>query len=156
MLPLPMNEFIQENWRAVGIDLEIIPLEWNALRVRYRKGFQDPENANVGMVNVSFGFAEPFSAFTRFFHSDFAPPKSTNLSPYVNPEVDRLLDQSELAFDPVERNRLLAKVNEIVADDAPWIFIVHDLNPRALSPKVKGFVQAQSWYQDLTLPWVEK
>ena len=45
MLPLPMNEFIQENWRAVGIDLEIIPLEWNTLRARYRKGFRDPENA---------------------------------------------------------------------------------------------------------------
>jgi peptide/nickel transport system substrate-binding protein len=73
-----------------------------------------------------------------------------------NPEVDRLLDQSEVTFDPAERDRLLAKVNEIVVDDAPWIFIVHDLNPRALSPKVKGFVQAQSWYQDLTLPWVEK
>jgi peptide/nickel transport system substrate-binding protein len=77
MLPLPMNEFIQENWRAVGIDLEIVPLEWNTLRTRYRKGFHYPENAQVGMVNVSFGFAEPFSAFTRFFHSDFAPPKST-------------------------------------------------------------------------------
>jgi peptide/nickel transport system substrate-binding protein len=51
---------------------------------------------------------------------------------------------------------LLGKVNEIVVDDVPWVFIVHDLNPRALSPKVKGFVQAQSWYQDLTLPWVEK
>jgi peptide/nickel transport system substrate-binding protein len=140
----------------LGIDLEIIPLEWNTLRTRYRKGFRDPENATIGMVIVSFGFAEPFSAFTRFFHSDFAPPKSTNLSPYVNPEVDRILDQAEVTFDPVERDRLLASVNEIVMDDAPWIFIVHDLNPRALSPKVKGFVQAQSWYQDLTLPWVEK
>jgi peptide/nickel transport system substrate-binding protein len=30
------------------------------------------------------------------------------------------------------------------------IFICHDLNPRALSPQVKGFIQAQSWYQDLT------
>jgi hypothetical protein len=27
---------------------------------------------------------------------------------------------------------------------------VHDLNPRAMSPKVQGFVQAQSWFQDLT------
>jgi len=27
---------------------------------------------------------------------------------------------------------------------------VHDLNPRALSRKVQGFVQAQSWFQDLT------
>jgi ABC-type transport system substrate-binding protein len=155
MLPLPMNEFIQENWRAVGIDLEIIPLEWQTLRVRYRKGFQDPENASIGMANVSFGFAEPFSAFTRFFHSASAPPKSLNLPPYINPSVDRLIEQAELAFDPRERDRFLAQVNEIIVDDAPWIFIVHDLNPRALSPKVKGFVQAQSWYQDLTLPWVE-
>ena len=43
-----------------------------------------------------------------------------------------------------------------IVEGAPWIFIVHDLNPRALSPKVTGLVQAQSWYQDLTLPWVEK
>jgi peptide/nickel transport system substrate-binding protein len=35
-------------------------------------------------------------------------------------------------------------------DDAPGIFVAHDLNPRALSPKVKGFVQPQSWFVDLT------
>ena len=33
---------------------------------------------------------------------------------------------------------------------AIMLFVTHDLNPRALSPKVKGFVQAQSWFQDLT------
>ncbi len=31
-----------------------------------------------------------------------------------------------------------------------WIFVVHDLNPRALAPHVTGFVQAQSWLRDLT------
>jgi hypothetical protein len=34
--------------------------------------------------------------------------------------------------------------------------IVHDLNPRAMGPKVKGFVRAQSWFQDLTPVWVKK
>ena len=33
MLPLPMNEYVQENLRDVGIDLEIIPIEWNTLIV---------------------------------------------------------------------------------------------------------------------------
>jgi len=28
--------------------------------------------------------------------------------------------------------------------------VVHDLNPRALSPKVKGFVPPQAWYVDLS------
>jgi chitinase len=45
---------------------------------------------------------------------------------------------------------LLTKINEQTVLDAVELFIVHDLNPRALSPKVKGFVQAQSWFQDLT------
>jgi ABC-type transport system substrate-binding protein len=70
--------------------------------------------------------------------------------------VDRLIEQSELIFDPAERDAVLGKIHESIIDDAPWVFIVHDLNPRAMSPKVKGFVQAQSWYQDFTLPWVAK
>jgi len=35
-------------------------------------------------------------------------------------------------------------------EEAAMIFVAHDLNPRAMSPKVTGFVQAQSWFQDLT------
>jgi hypothetical protein len=52
MLPLPMNEFMQESLREVGIDLELIPMDWNALLLRWRKGFQDAENANLGAMNV--------------------------------------------------------------------------------------------------------
>jgi peptide/nickel transport system substrate-binding protein len=156
MLPLPMNEFVQENLREVGIDLEIMPIDWNAMITPYRKGFQDPDNANIGAMNASYNFLEPFSAFTRFFHSASVPPQSLNIMPYLNLEVDRLIEAAEAAFDPKERDQLLAKVHEIVVEDAPWVFIVHDLNPRALSPKVKNFVQPQSWFVDLTLPWVEK
>jgi ABC-type transport system substrate-binding protein len=156
MLPLPMNEYVQQNLRDVGIDLEIIPIEWNALIGRFLQGFQHPENAQLGAMNASYNFLEPFSAFTRFFHSASVVPKSINIMPYLNPEVDRLIEAAEAAFDPRERDRLLAQVHEIIVDDAPWVFIVHDLNPRAMSPKVKGFVQPQSWFVDLTLPWVEK
>lgn len=41
-------------------------------------------------------------------------------------------------------------MNEQATADFTEVFIVHDLNPRALSPKLSGFVQAQSWFQDLT------
>ena len=156
MLPLPMNEFIQENFREVGIDLKIIPMEWNALIHRFRKGMQDPENADLGAMNASYNFLEPFSAFTRFFHSDSVPPKSINVMNYINPEVDRLIEAAEAAFDPQDRDRLLAQVHEIIVEDAPWVFIVHDLNPRAMSPKVQGYVHPQSWFVDITLPWVAK
>jgi peptide/nickel transport system substrate-binding protein len=32
----------------------------------------------------------------------------------------------------------------------PDCIIVHDLNPRAMTKHVKGFVRAQSWFQDFT------
>jgi len=37
-----------------------------------------------------------------------------------------------------------------MVDDAVMLWVAHDVNPRALHPRVKGFVQAQSWFQDLT------
>ena len=156
MLPLPMNESVQENLREVGIDLELVTIEWNALTQRGRQGLMHPDNAQLGGMNISYNFQEPQSAFVRFFHSASVPPVGANRMPYLNPDVDRLIEAAESEFDLDKQNQILAKVHEIIVDDAPWVFIVHDLNPRALSPKVKGFVQPQSWFVDLTLPWVEK
>jgi ABC-type transport system substrate-binding protein len=155
MLPLPMNEYVQENLREIGIDVELVPIEWNTLTVWGRKGFVD-EHAQTGAVNISYNFVEPFSAFVRFFHSASVPPRSVNITGYNNPEADRLIETAEASFDPGARDAALGQLHELLMDDAPWIFVVHDLNPRAMSPKVKGFVPAQSWFVELTLPWVEK
>jgi peptide/nickel transport system substrate-binding protein len=43
----------------------------------------------------------------------------------------------------------------VIVDDAAWLFIVHDLNPRAMTKHVKGFVSAQSWFQDFTRVYME-
>ena len=61
-----------------------------------------------------------------------------------------LLNQAQESFDSEQQAELLATAHAIVVDDAAWAFIVHDLNPRAMSAKVKGFQPAQSWYQDFT------
>jgi peptide/nickel transport system substrate-binding protein len=155
MLPLPMNEFVQENLREVGIDLELVTIEWNALTQRGRQGLQHPDNTQLGGMNISYNFQEPQSAFVRFFHSTSVPPVGSNRMPYINPEMDRLIEAAEQEFDLGKQDQILAQAHEIIVDDAPWVFIVHDLNPRAMSRKVKGFVQPQSWFVDLTLPWVE-
>jgi peptide/nickel transport system substrate-binding protein len=47
-------------------------------------------------------------------------------------------------------------MHEHIVDNAYWLFVVHDLNPRAMSPDVKGFKQAKSWTQDLTQIYIQK
>jgi len=37
-----------------------------------------------------------------------------------------------------------------VVDESYFLFWVHDTGPRAMSPKVKGFVQAKNWFQDFS------
>jgi ABC-type transport system substrate-binding protein len=64
--------------------------------------------------------------------------------------MDKLIEDILAEFDTAKRLALLTKLHEMMSEEAALIFVAHDLNPRAMSPKVKGFVQAQSWFQDLT------
>jgi len=45
---------------------------------------------------------------------------------------------------------LLQKVHEKFVDDALFLMVTHDVNPRAMSAKVKGFVQARNWFQNFS------
>jgi peptide/nickel transport system substrate-binding protein len=150
MQPLPMNEAVQQNLKEAGIDIAFEVIEWNALLGIWRDGAKAPSNRGVTAVNVSYGAADPFSGFIRFLKSDMAPPVANNWGYFSDPDYDAVMTRVYETFDPAEQDRMLAELHAKIVDDALFLFIAHDMNPRALSPKVKGFVQAQSWFQDLT------
>ena len=53
--------------------------------------------------------------------------------------------------DPAQQAKSTQPDTDDQADiDAVLVWVVHDTNPHVLSPKVKSFVQAQHWFQDLT------
>ena len=64
--------------------------------------------------------------------------------------MDKLFDEVRATFDPKEQIAVLQKVHEKFVDDALFLMVTHDVNPRAMSKKVQGFVQAQSWFQDFS------
>src|SRR2546428_12423048 len=128
MLPLAMNELVQKNLKDVGLDVDVQPVEWNTLLTRWRAGFHTPENEGLNAWNISLAFPDPSSAFQRFFHSKSVVPTSVNTMPYINPEADATIEAAEKTFDVKEQDRVLGKLREIIVDDAPWMFILHDLN----------------------------
>jgi ABC-type transport system substrate-binding protein len=73
----------------------------------------------------------------------------------VEDAVEDLLVHAQQGFDSRQQIELLAQAHAIVVDEMAWTFIVHDLNPRAMSARVKGFQPAQSWYQDFPKVTVE-
>jgi peptide/nickel transport system substrate-binding protein len=156
MNPMPMNEFIQENLRDVGFEVELQVMEWEALRSRRRLGADAPENKGAHGLNHSWGLHDPDGALMGPVSSTSHPAKGGyNWGIYTDPKADALIAAAKAEFDPAKQNEALARMHEYMVDNAVWLWVVHDLNPRALSPKVKGFTQAQSWFQDLTPVSVE-
>jgi len=53
-------------------------------------------------------------------------------------EVDALIDEAKQTFDPVKQNELLAQAHALIVDDAALVWVVHDTNPHALSPRSRS------------------
>ncbi|CAN5763931.1 ABC transporter substrate-binding protein [soil metagenome] len=149
MQPLPMNEFIQQSLKECYFDVQFDVVEWNTLFSSWRLGAKDPGAHGADATNVSAATMDPFFAMVRFVSTKAFPPVSNNWGYFSNPEVDALVDKARTTFDEKQRDVALATLQARIIDEAPFLFVAHDVGPRALSPKIKGVVQPQSWFIDL-------
>ncbi|SDV50795.1 ABC transporter substrate-binding protein [Chitinasiproducens palmae] len=150
MQPVPMNEFIQQNLREVGFDIQLEVFEWQSLIEAWKAGAGTPASRGCMAMNISQGPFDPFRAFARILQTNMAAPNGVNWSRFSDPAMDKQFEAVQLSTDTKKQDAMLAAIHGEVVDRALFLFAAHDLNPRALSSRVKGFVQAQSWFQDLT------
>jgi peptide/nickel transport system substrate-binding protein len=104
----------------------------------------------ISAINLGYVTSDPFYALTRFIDSRYIAPNGVNWGGFSDAKVDATLDKIRTTFDVKTQDALLATIHQTMVDQALMLWVVHDVNPHALSPKVKQFVQAQHWFQDLT------
>lgn len=150
MQPQPMNELIQQQLAAVGINVEFEVLVWETLFDNWRQGAKHPDSLGAHATNITFATHDPFAAMVRFLATDSASPNSLNWGFYSNPEVDALMEELQMTFDEEERLAVYQRLHETLVEDAPFLFVAHDVGPRAMRSEVVGFAQAKSWFQDIT------
>ena len=150
MLPLPMNEYLQQALAECYFDVQLDVIEWNTLFTNWRRGAKDPSANGANATNVTYAAMDPFFAMVRFLQSQMAPPVSNNWGFINNPKFDELVKKARQTFDPAERDAALAELHAASVDDAAFLYVAHDVGPRALSPKVKGLVQPKSWFVDFS------
>src|ERR1700738_187499 len=151
MLPLPMNEFLQQNLKeACGVNVEFDVVEWQVLLTAGRATPDSPSLQGAMVLNVSSPSSDA-SVMARYFSSANFSPSGSNFEQWKDDQFEDALKTIEEATDPKAIAAAYRKAHERLVDNPPWLYIVHDLNPRAMSPKVRGFVSPQSWFVDLTL-----
>jgi ABC-type transport system substrate-binding protein len=149
MQPLSMNEFLQQDLRTIGVNVEFDVIEWNALFTNWRQGCGHASARGAHAINVSFSAMDPFFSLVRFYDSKMAAPVSNNWGMFNDPRFDQLVAAARNAFEPAERDAALARLHAAGVDEALFIWIAHDVGPRAMSAKVKNVVQPKSWFIDI-------
>lgn len=148
MLPLPMNEYVQQSLGEVGIEVEFAVVEWNTMINIWRAGAADPSSQEAHSINFTYFIQDPFTGLIRHLNCDLIAPNGTNWGHYCDEEMEALHAKIRNTFDPEEQDAVMRETHEKYVNEALFLMVTHDVAPRAMSPKVNGFVQAQNWYQN--------
>jgi len=112
-----------------------------------------------GKGNIAYYLAPEYDVLMRVGGPNAGHKVPTTPQPYThrllpsgtraNPSALLLIGPGA-TLDDSARSAIYSQVVALLTQDAAWLNIVSDKNPRALAPNVKGFVQPKSWFADLT------
>lgn len=134
---------LQDQFRAIGIDLTIETLEWGAYIDRTARG--EHEMFLLGWVTVT-GDAD-YGLYPLFHTSAHGRPG--NRSFYSNLEVDKLLDFARTSTNQAERMEAYKKVQEIVQEDLPIITLVNQSQNVATQKDIENFTINPTGFYEL-------
>ena len=139
--PVPIALALQSNLSKIYIDLKVETLEWYGFISLLSRGLQP----DAQILPMPWGMSTGFWV-RQILHSKKQP--FSNYGWYVNPEVDRLLDEATSTPDLEKSKELFAQINQIVVnEDVAVIPGLIDLSPTAYQPYVKNFVLPhENWF----------
>jgi len=81
-------------------------------------------------------YPDPENFADILFHTG----SQVNSGGYSNPQLDALLEQARTEHDVTTRIGLYQQAEQMIVNDAPVLFTVHDLSYQLVKPYVKGYV----------------
>lgn len=149
MQPIVMNEWLQQALKECFFNVELEVGEWNQVFTNWREGAGSPGARGANATNVTYAAMDPFFGMMRFVTRQANPPASNNWGFFNSDEFDQLAATARATFDDAGRDRALAALHKRIVEEAPFLWVAHDVGPRAMSARVTGVVQPRSWFIDI-------
>ena len=132
--PVAMSTVIQSNLKAIGVNVALQTMEWGAYLAKLRTKEQD-----LFALSWMAGNEDPDMVMYPLLHSSQWTPNGPNRALYKNDKYDELLHQARLTTDQKKRAELYREAQRILVDDAPWVFVDHEIQTAAHAKRVQGF-----------------
>ncbi|MFC1492230.1 ABC transporter substrate-binding protein [Nitrospinota bacterium] len=135
-LDIPANRYLKgkeiaqsvaADLRAIGMNVEVNPLELSVFLANRRKKTLSPLYFH--------GFSSAFEAELDL--GVLRPDLFANLTGWKNPEFIKNYKRLGQTFEPGERKTISFRMQKIVHEDAPWIFLWNQYDFYGLSARVK-------------------
>jgi ABC-type transport system substrate-binding protein len=123
LLDSEVVEAVQSYLADVGVDVEVVALEWAAYGGMIRKPLEESE---IQMFFIGWGLPtlDPDLGLDVYLKDAWAPGLNTMF--YSNPELEQLIPAQRAATDPSERCDIVKSIEEIVMEDASQIFLYYE------------------------------
>ncbi len=139
-------EILQKAYKDIGIDVTIRIVEWSTFL---------SENINKGRFSVivmGWNIVQDPDLFD-VWHSSRCDGKGLNFICYKNDEVDELLIEGRETYEPSQRQVIYNRIQELIADDAPYIFLYTPYANVALSKRFKNIEPAPAGLKHNLIDW---
>ncbi len=132
-----MATLIQQDLAAVGMQVNVVTLDFPSLIERLMHT-QDYEACLLGLENVD---PDPNTVMNVWLSSSpnhqWNPSQKTPATPW-EAEIDSMMNLQATTLDQARRKQAVDRVQQIVADQQPFIYLVYPNALIAVSPRLQG------------------
>ncbi|MEO6445662.1 MAG: ABC transporter substrate-binding protein [Gemmatimonadaceae bacterium] len=144
-----LAETLRDHFARVGVELQLDPMDFNAAveKVYIKQDF------DLGVASYCNG-ADPDIGVKRVYDSrNILPIPFGNGAAYRNPAVDSLFDLAVTTRDEPRRRAIYGRVQRILLDEMPYLWLVESDGIRAWRADVRGLrIWSGHTFDEATLP----
>jgi peptide/nickel transport system substrate-binding protein len=132
-----MATMIQEDLQKIGIHVNVVTLDFPSLIERMTQTF-DYEAILLGLTNVGLDPNEQMNVWLSSSENHQWNPQQKTPETAWEAEIDRLMRAQASSADPKKRKEAFDRVQEIVVEQAPFIYLVNRNALSAISTTVQS------------------
>ena len=132
-----MATMIQADLRTIGITVNVVTLDFPSLIQRISETF-NYEAALLGMTNVELDPNSQMNVWLSSSDEHQWNPRQKTPATAWEAETDRLMRAQASAMDDKARKKSFDRVQEIVADQVPFLYLVNKNALMGISPLLQG------------------
>jgi peptide/nickel transport system substrate-binding protein len=134
-----MAVLIQDDMQKIGVHVNVVTLDFPSLIERMTHSF-DYEAIILGLTNVDLDPDGEMNVWLSSSENHQWNPQEKTPETTWEAEIDRLMREQASSSDPMKRKAAFDRVQEIIVEEQPFIFLINKNTLCAVSPRVHGVI----------------